>query len=153
MFVPIATSVPGTLVTEHLPRMARLAEKYAIVRSMQHRQSGHPAAAYWMMIGQPIARPANDAGFMKSRGSAASRLGALAKVLGPTASIPPFVLLPEAIQPNGPELAGQFAGFLGAEFDPYRINSDPNEEGYSPGCADAPHRGLIPPFGPPPHSS
>lgn len=137
-FAPIATSVPGTMLTEHMPRMARLANRYAIVRSMQHRQSGHPAAAYWMMIGQPIARPATDAGFM-SRADRPHPGSALAKVLGPTASVPPFVLLPEAIQPNGPERSGQFAGFLGAEFDPYRINSDPNEQDYSPGALMLPN--------------
>ena len=52
--------------------------------------------------------------------------------------MPPFVMVPEAMAPNGPERAGQHAGFLGASFDPYRINSDPNLADYSPGV-------LVPP--------
>ena len=36
-FRPIATNVPGITVSEHMPRMARLADKYAIVRSVHHR--------------------------------------------------------------------------------------------------------------------
>src|SRR3954454_21138902 len=56
-FRPIATNVPGIAITEHMPRMARLADRYAIVRSVHHRQPDHPAAAYWMMVGHPIARP------------------------------------------------------------------------------------------------
>ena len=63
-FRPIATNVPGIDISEHMPRMARLAGKYAIVRSVHHQQSNHPAAAYWMMIGSPIARPSNEAGAM-----------------------------------------------------------------------------------------
>jgi hypothetical protein len=42
-------------------------------------------------------------------------------------------MVPEAIAPVGPERPGQHAGFLGAAFDPYRVNSDPNLPDYSPG--------------------
>ena len=137
-FRPIDTNVPGIQVCEHMPRMARLADKYAIVRSVTHEQSAHPAAAYWMMSGSPIARPAPDASFM-SRVDRPHVGSTLAKLLGPVVpSMPPFVMIPEAMAPNGPERAGQHAGFLGASFDPYRINSDPNLPDYSPGV-------LIPP--------
>ncbi len=136
-FRPIATSAAGIAISEHMPRMARLADKYAIVRSVHHQQSNHPAAAYWMMIGSPIARPSNEAGAM-SRADRPHPGSALARVLGPTANLPPFVMLPEAMQPNGPERAGQHAGFLGAAFDPYRINSDPNLPDYSPGALELP---------------
>ena len=137
-FRPIDTNVPGIQVAEHMPRMARLADKYAIVRSVTHEQSAHPAAAYWMMAGSPIARPAPDASFM-SRVDRPHVGSILAKVLGPVVpSMPPFVMVPEAMAPNGPERAGQHAGFLGASFDPYRINSDPNLPDYSPGV-------LVPP--------
>ncbi len=136
-FRPIATGTPGISITEHMPRMARLSRHYAIVRSMTHAQSNHPAAAYWMMTGSPIQRPANEAGAM-SRFDRPHPGSALAQVLGPTGGVPPFVLLPEAMQPNGPERAGQHAGFLGAAFDPYRINSDPNLPGYTPGALQVP---------------
>ena len=140
-FRPIETNVPGLLVCEHLPRMARIADKYAIIRSVTHGQSAHPAAAYWMMSGAPIARPAPDASFM-SRVDRPHLGSTLAKVLGPVVpSMPPFVMVPEAMAPNGPERAGQHAGFLGASFDPYRINSDPNLPDYSPGVL-APAAGL-----------
>jgi hypothetical protein len=139
-FKPIATNVPGIHVCEHLPRMARLADKYAIVRSVTHEQSAHPAAAYWMMSGSPIARPAPDASFM-SRVDRPHMGSSLAKILGPVVpSMPPFVMVPEAMAPNGPERAGQHAGFLGASFDPYRINSDPNLPDFTPGV-------LVPPSG------
>jgi hypothetical protein len=138
-FRPIATNVPGIAICEHMPRMARLADKCAIVRSVHHLQSNHPAAAYWMMIGSPIARPANEAGAM-SRLDRPHPGSALAHVLGAPAgaNVPPFVMLPEAIQPNGPERSGQHAGFLGAAFDPYRINSDPNLPEYSAGALGLP---------------
>lgn len=136
-FAPIQTRVPGVLLGEHLPRMARLADKFSILRAVRHKQSNHPAAAYWMMIGAPIARPIPDAGFM-SRVDRPHPGSVIAKLLSGNPGMPPFVLLPEAIQPNGPERSGQHAGFLGAEFDPYRINSDPNSPDYSPGAVALP---------------
>src|SRR5262249_31712949 len=35
-FRPIATSVPGTQVGEHVPLLAKLAHRYALVRSVSH---------------------------------------------------------------------------------------------------------------------
>src|SRR5262245_37682818 len=35
-FQPIASSVPGTYLGEHIPRLARLAHRYAVVRSVSH---------------------------------------------------------------------------------------------------------------------
>ncbi|WP_152053898.1 DUF1501 domain-containing protein [Tautonia marina] len=136
-FRPIATNVPGVMIADQMPRTARLADRFAIVRSVQHPQANHPAAAYWMMVGSPIARPVRDSGFM-SRADRPHPGSALAKILGPTPGVPPFVMLPEAMQPNGPERSGQHAGFLGAAFDPYRINSDPNLFDYDPGAVSPP---------------
>lgn len=136
-FGAIETSVPGLRFTDQIPGMARIADRLAVVRSMRHPQANHPAAAYWMMVGSPIERPTRDSGFM-SRADRPHPGSALAKVLGPTPGVPPFVLLPEAMQPNGPERSGQHAGFLGAEFDPYRINSDPNLPDYDPGAVSPP---------------
>ncbi len=134
-FRPIDTNVAGIRVTEHMPRMARLADKYAIVRSMTHRQTNHPAAAYWMMVGSPNQRPVAETNAM-SRADRPHVGSALAKMLSPRGSMPPFVMLPEAMNPNGPERSGQHAGFLGAAFDPYRINSDPSRPDFSPGALE-----------------
>jgi hypothetical protein len=136
-FLPIETNVPGIRISEHMPRMARLADKYTIVRSVHHTMPDHPAAAYWMMVGSPIARPPGNAFFM-SRADRPHAGSTVAKLLGPRGTTPPFVMVPEAMAPNGPERAGQHAGFLGAPFDPYRINSDPNLPDFSPGVLSLP---------------
>ncbi|MGE3821124.1 MAG: DUF1501 domain-containing protein [Isosphaeraceae bacterium] len=131
-FRAIPTNVPGIAISDQLPRMAKLADKYAIVRSVHHPQANHPAAAYWMMVGSAIQRNPSDSGRM-SREDRPHPGSALAKLLGASRSVPPFVMVPEAMQPNGPERSGQHAGFLGAAYDPYRINSDPNLPDYTPG--------------------
>src|SRR5947209_8926807 len=40
-FKPIATSAPGVLVCEHLPKMARWMHKAAVVRSLNHKAGCH----------------------------------------------------------------------------------------------------------------
>lgn len=131
-FRPIDTNVPGIQISEHLPRTARLADKLAIVRSTTHTTNSHPAATYWMMVGSPIQRAAPQSVTL-SREDRPHPGSVLAKLLGATAGIPPFVMVPEAISPVGPDRPGQHAGFLGAAYDPYRVNSDPNLPDYSPG--------------------
>ena len=132
-FRPIHTNVPGIALGEHLPRMARLADKYAIVRSVCHTTANHPAASYWMMVGGPMQRAAPQSVTL-SREDRPHPGSVLARVLPGSPALPSFVMVPEAISPVGPERPGQHAGFLGAGYDPYRVNSDPNLPSYSPGA-------------------
>src|SRR5688500_1139254 len=41
-FRPIATNVPGTQICEYLPKMARMTDKLAIIRSMRTQSPDHP---------------------------------------------------------------------------------------------------------------
>jgi len=131
-FRPIATSVPGTQISEHLPRMARLADKYTIIRSMSHEETDHVRATYFAMTGNRVLRRVVQSSTLAREDR--PHLGAVvSKILGPNRNLPPFVMVPEFVSPVGPSRPGQHAGFLGAKFDPYLINSDPNERGYDPG--------------------
>src|SRR5215468_1720993 len=40
-FKPIATNVPGIHICEYLPRLARMAHRFTIVRSMTHAMLSH----------------------------------------------------------------------------------------------------------------
>jgi hypothetical protein len=132
-FRPIDSNVPGIRISEHMPRMARLAEKYAIIRSMRHTLGNHPIASYLMMVGSPMSRGAPP-GVTLSREDRPHPGAVLARMLPPTASMPAWVMVPEAISPLGVDRPGQNAGFFGAAYDPYRVNSDPNSPSFSAGA-------------------
>lgn len=134
-FAPIATNVPGIQIGEHLPRMSRVADKCCIIRSMRHANGNHPAASYWMMVGSPMTRVAPQVVTM-SREDRPHPGAVLARFRPPERNLPAWVMVPEAISPVGPERPGQHAGFLGAAYDPYRVNSDPNLAAYSPGALE-----------------
>ena len=50
-YKPIATNVPGIQICELLPRLAKITDKYAILRSMAHNGGGHPAGSLQMLAG------------------------------------------------------------------------------------------------------
>src|SRR5262249_42776140 len=54
---PIATAVPGLRLGELLPRLARMADRYTIVRSMTHRNGGHDGGMHVCMTGHSNPTP------------------------------------------------------------------------------------------------
>src|SRR5262245_14191608 len=56
-FPPIASSVPGFLLGEHIPRIARAADRFALVRSVQHPDNTHTVAMHYMLTGRRHERP------------------------------------------------------------------------------------------------
>jgi hypothetical protein len=52
-FKPIATTVPGIQMCEHLPRLARQAHHVTLIRSAHHRVGhAHCAASYFVLTGE-----------------------------------------------------------------------------------------------------
>src|SRR5947207_12184950 len=53
-YKPIATPVAGFRVGELMPRLARLADRYAVIRSMSHRVGVHDVANRMLLAGQSL---------------------------------------------------------------------------------------------------
>ena len=51
-FQPIATSIPGLMIGEHLPHTARVMHKVAVIHGMQHQMRGHDSASYEALTGR-----------------------------------------------------------------------------------------------------
>jgi hypothetical protein len=132
-FRPIRTNVAGIHVCEHFPRMARLADRYTIVRSMSHADTNHVTATYLTMTGTRLTRSVIQRSTM-ARNDHPHAGAVAARAVRARAAVPAFVMVPEFISPVGPARPGQHAGFLGARFDPYLVDSDPNTPQYSPGA-------------------
>src|ERR1700722_11476350 len=50
-FKAIETSVPGIQISEHLPRLAQLADHLALLRSMSTKEGDHGRASYFLRTG------------------------------------------------------------------------------------------------------
>ena len=108
---PIATSVPGFRVCELMPRLARLADRYCVVRSMTHTDGGHDGGMHVCMTGH--ARPAPDTPYFGS---------VVARLRPATRNVPSYVWLQNLVGDVQPRyLAG---GFLGPAYGPLRVGTD-----------------------------
>lgn len=111
---PIKTNVDGVLINQLLPELAKIADKYAIVRSMTHGSNAHETAAYMTQTGY---RPGD--------GMTHPGIGALVSLFrgyeaGYKGLIPPYIVLTQPL--------GRFSesGFLGYRAAPFVTGGDPN---------------------------
>lgn len=54
LFDATATTLPGVQFCSLLPRMARMTDRLAIVRTLVHDDSGHEGGAHWIKTGYPF---------------------------------------------------------------------------------------------------
>ncbi len=128
-FKPIATNVPGLHITEHLPRLAQMADRYAIVRSMTHGDSAHGSAGHTMMTGRRP-RALGEVGptpeDFPTFGSVVTRLRP------PKTALPPYVALPWTITTSTNLVPGHAGGFLGHGMDPFRVSAPAGSYDFAP---------------------
>jgi hypothetical protein len=130
-FKPIATTVPGIQLSEHLPRIARQMHHGALIRSVHHSvNNAHAAAVYVALTGHDR----GDANV--AVGAGPNDYPAIGSVTGlqrpPSGSVVPFVSMPYITQEGrgGPPQPGFFGGWLGRRFDPLFVLRDPNSAGF-----------------------
>ncbi len=119
----IPTNVAGIQISEIFPRMAKHADKYALLRSVYHSGAGvHDVGHQYMQTGR----------FFQF-GDEQPHFGCVvSKLKGPKGDAPPHVLLPRPIGNTGGNLPhGQSAGFLGKTYDPFVLNADPSEPDFA----------------------
>ena len=115
-FEPISTKLPGVFFSEHLRKLAAIADKFATIRSIRHDQGNHGAGNHYMMTGAPPRMPVGCGAFVSfhpSMGSVASH------ELGLPNGLPPYFSMPSMSRSGGPN-------FLGAKYAPFVVGDDPN---------------------------
>src|SRR5262249_58883319 len=92
-FRPMATNVPGVQISEHFPLMARLADHYALVRSVHHTAAPIHETGHQLMQTRRLSRAGHE---YPHYGSVVSHVrGARSD------GVPGFVVLPGPIQSTG----------------------------------------------------
>ncbi len=105
-FNPIKTNVDGIEISEHLPKLAKCADKYAIIRGVTHTLGAHQLGSEYVNTGN---RPLPS---LEYPGYAA----VVAKELPAPTDLPPAVSIPNS---------RQRAGFLGVKYAPLSTNATP----------------------------
>ncbi|MFP6618751.1 MAG: DUF1501 domain-containing protein, partial [Pirellulaceae bacterium] len=110
IFRPISTAVPGLHFTDRLPGLAKIADKYTVIRSMSHADLDHGSATYLALTGRYHERLSSNPPVSRSD---LPTYGAIVRKVGARVGFPY-----EAIHVNGPALVpiepgpGQYAGVL-----------------------------------------
>ena len=119
-FKAIPTAVPGAFFSEHMTRLAKSLDKYAIIRSIRHEQGNHGAGNHYMMTGAPPRIPVGCGAFVSFHPSMGS---VVAHEMPPSAGLPAYFSLPSMTRSGGPN-------FLGAKYAPFVVGDDPNRTGF-----------------------
>jgi hypothetical protein len=130
-FRPIKTNVPGIEIGEHFPLMAKMADRYSIIRSVYHKAAPIHETGHQMM----------QTGYLFRGGQEYPHYGAVVSHLrGRTSSgLPPFVILPSPIGNTGVSVShGQGAGYLGSRHEPFFLRGDPAAAGFTINDLNAP---------------
>lgn len=105
-FRPIDTNVPGVQFSEHLPKLAKCADKFAILRGVSHTLAAHDLGSEYVNTGN---RPLPSLEY-PGIGSVVSR------ELAGTPDLPQFVGIPSTIQGGG---------YLGVKYSPLNTQKFP----------------------------
>jgi hypothetical protein len=117
-FRPIATTGPGIQVCEHLPRHARLAHRFTLIRSCSHNAAGHGNGTTRMMSGHNP-RAGNGAGFETGE---VPEVGAVVSWMlrDRWKGLPPAVVMGDNMSPT--YVPGNDPAYLGAAYRPPRVD-------------------------------
>ncbi len=119
-FKPIGTRLPGVQFTEYVPRLAQVADRFALIRSVTHPDPSHDGADYLVLKG-----------FRAQAGFTHPDVGSvLLHERRPEGDLPPYVLVPGNTWSSGRGWNRFQAGYLRASTNPWHMGADPADAGF-----------------------
>ncbi len=116
----ISTKVPGIQFSECVPRLASVADKLSIVRSIWHKDPNHGGGNHYMMTGAPTPVPVACGAYVTFHPSFGSMVS---YDRGLRHGLPAYASLPNVSRSGGPNfLGGQHAAFV--------IDGNPNDKAF-----------------------
>src|SRR5262249_29251971 len=124
-FKAIDTKLPGVKFTELLPKLAKVNDKFTMLRSISYTPVGlfnHTAAIYQMMTGYTADKVSPSGQLEPPTPKDFPNFGSnIIKFKPPPVPMLPFVMLPRPLQESNVVGKGGTAGFLGRAYDPYTL--------------------------------
>lgn len=125
----IDTKIPGVQFSECLPRLASIADKFAVVRSVRHDQGNHGAGNHYMMTGAPPRIPVGCGAFVSFHPSLGS---VTAYERSAPDGLPAYFSMPSMSRSGGPN-------FLGAKYAPFVVADNPENPNFRVRDVNLPH--------------
>jgi hypothetical protein len=123
-FAAIPTRVVGVRIGELFPQMAEIADRFAILRSLHTSSNDHGVAGTIGLTGS--ATGAASLGGQPPSGRTRPATGAVvARVRSGRSGLPPFIVVGGKLHQGKKAITGEGGGTLGALYDPFRLEYDP----------------------------
>jgi hypothetical protein len=119
-FKTIPTKVPGVHFSECVPKLAEVADKFTVVRSICHKDPNHGGGNHYMMTGMPTPVPVACGAFVTFHPSFGSMVS---YDRGIRNGLPAYISIPEVSRSGGPN-------FLGGQHAPFIIDGYPNSKSF-----------------------
>lgn len=128
-FKPILSRTPGLLISEHLPNMAAVSDKYCVIRTMSHSFNDHSGGGHYLQTGKRWHVPVGG-GFSPTPKDWPS-MGSIVEYvdqqrLGLETPMPSYMVLPNSLghlQEKGQyPRPGEHAGWIGPRYNPLTTN-------------------------------
>jgi hypothetical protein len=125
-FSAIATRVTGVRVCELFPQVARLADRFALLRSLHTGSNDHGVAGTIGLTGSSAG--AIGLNGVPLPGSPRPTTGSVvARVRHERGKLPPFLVVGGRLHQGKKAIVGEGGGSLGGLYDPFRLEYDPQE--------------------------
>jgi hypothetical protein len=125
-FATINTRITGVRFGELFPQIANLADRIAILRSLYTSSNDHGVAGTVGLTGSSLGSV--NLGGQMAMGSARPTLGSVvARAKGFRGAMPPFMVIGGKLHQGKKAIVGEGGGTLGALYDPFRLEYDPEE--------------------------
>ena len=126
-YQPIDSKTPEMRICEHLPRLAALSDKFAIIRTMSHAQNDHNACHY-IQTGHPMPPAERGPARVNATEKDWPAYGSVVEYLdqrrdeslaqGQRRDFPSYIYLPNPLgHIQGYDRSGQYAGWLGRSYN------------------------------------
>lgn len=119
-FKSIKTAVPGIHFSEAVPKLAAVADKFTVLRSVCHKDPNHGGGNHYMMTGMPTPVPVACGAFVTFHPSFGSMVS---YDRGLRNGLPAYIAMPEVSRSGGPN-------FLGGQHAPFVIDGYPNSKSF-----------------------
>ncbi len=123
-FGTIPTKTPGLRFCEHLPNLARITDKFALIKTVNHSENNHNGC-HFIQTGQALPPAERGSANVSATDKDWPSFGSVVSYMDrqqpgrPTPEIPPYIYLPNTVgRFAGYDYSGQYAGWLGKEYNP-----------------------------------
>jgi uncharacterized protein (DUF1501 family) len=138
-FMPIASRTPGLMICEHLPQLAALSDRYAVVRTMSHDFNDHSGGGHYIQTGRRWHVPIGG-GFNvtpQDWPSIGSVVEYVDRQSGVHRAMPTYMVTPNSLGRLQEykvrlERPGETAGWLGRAYDPVTTRIDKRDASDNP---------------------